>query len=196
METAVVEKTPKEIKEHFKTGYASSPKSISDYEIKLLRKAGCCCESCGKSVFGLWDFPEISKKGVYCEECDREKNYDTCPICEDYYEKVTKPEDTFFVVSKESENDAGVKAGFYAVKGFPYFVAQVAFGFDFLLERNIELLRECDINSMLRKMNPHLNYDKINASECCRSCKDKYCGITPLKGAKNRETRQIIKLGY
>lgn len=194
--TAEIEgiKTAKEIRAHFATEYSSSPRKLSAWDFRRLKKADYCCEQCGDSIFELDDFPDINADGVYCEDCHRELYYDTCHVCQEDYEKPKKPTDRYFVVSKESEGEAGVRAGFYQVTKYPYFLAAVAFGFECLFEDSIKLLKACDINSMLRKIDGN-NYDKVNANECCESCAKKYSGITPLVNnySNKRRGAKLIK---
>ena len=110
------------IKEYYKTGFCSSPADVSDEEIEFIITRDCKCEHCGKSLFEMDDFVEIIKDNngacyeLLCEECYTEEYMETCGLCEDYYEKPTKPENTFFVVSKIACEDVAmntIKPGIY-----------------------------------------------------------------------------------
>lgn len=184
----------------------SSPSELSNYKISVLKKHDCCCDSCGKSIFEMDDFPQVKRSEVLCEYCEREKYFETCPICEEYFEKPKKTTDEFVIISKESVKEYGmnVKPGFYQVLEHPYFLANCVTGFDALFEDAIKLIRECDINSMLYKLYPHNGQTKVTADSCCPDCMKKYTGQTRIENnycnksyGKKRVMleRQVIKDG-
>lgn len=163
---------------HFKTGYQSSPVTITNREINLLTKTDCECQNCGKSIFDMDDFPNINFKEseVLCERCHTEEYMETCPICEEYYYKPEKKEKQFLIISKEAvkEYQLSVKPGFYKVKKKPFFYGDCITGFDGLFNENIELVREVDINSILFKLYSHNGKEKVTADTCCSDCVNKY----------------------
>jgi len=113
------------------------------------------CSRCGNELDDEErDSPSLNKLSEpICDDCYRECYREYCPICEDYYDKPEKPTDTYFIVSKSSEQDAGIKAGVYHVLEYPVFSAAVGgLGSTYLWKENFELLRECDVDSMLSKI--------------------------------------------
>lgn len=79
---------------HAKTEYNSSPHRFDDAQIQLIIEHDCECDHCGKSIFELDDFPDVSveRKEVLCEECYDEEYRTTCPICVIYeFAKHSKP---------------------------------------------------------------------------------------------------------
>ena len=134
----------------------------------------CACSYCSDQL----DEDEIENPYVddcdeiMCDDCYKEHYMETCPICEEWYEKPTNPEETFFVVSKEASEECEVEAGFYQVTDFPYWLGATGFGFEMLFKNAIKLIRACDINSMLQKL--HRGSEKIGADECCSECVKKY----------------------
>ena len=45
---------------HAKTEYNSSPHRFDDAQIQLIIEHDCECDHCGKSIFELDDFPDVS----------------------------------------------------------------------------------------------------------------------------------------
>lgn len=176
--------TTKEIKQHYKTEFSSSPVKITQEEIDLLIKHECQCSYCCKEILEMWDFPNLNteKDEIICEDCYKTKYQVTCPICEEWFDKATKPEDQILIISSQSveEYNLSVKPGFYQVKEWPYFYGNCVTGFDGLFDNTIELIRECDINSMLYKLQPHNGKEKVSAGECCHACMEKYTGKTEI----------------
>ena len=83
---------------HAKTEYNSSPHRFDDAQIQLIIEHDCECDHCGKSIFELDDFPDVSveRKEVLCEECYDEEYRTTCPICEESWE-IDEMTDYFFI---------------------------------------------------------------------------------------------------
>ena len=50
--------------DHARTKYASSPHEFTEEEIGTIIDSECKCDRCGKSVFKLYDFPEIRDNEV------------------------------------------------------------------------------------------------------------------------------------
>lgn len=194
------------IREIYRSGYQSSPIGLSDKNIRLLISHNCECDNCNKSIFELEDFPNLLRGEVLCEECWREKYMLTCPICENYFEKALKPKDEVVIISKEAVcgYDMNIKPGFYQVKEWPYYRANCVTGFEFLFENAIKLIKEVDINSMLRKLQPHNGSEKVAADECCHDCMKLYTGqkriinyfVDKEYGKKRvKFMREVIKAG-
>lgn len=178
MNTELIEK----IRTHFEKEYMSSPRNVDDEDMQVIIEQDCKCSRCSKSIFELYDFPLIQHGEVWCEDCDREEHYSYCPICENSYENPTIEGGHYLVISKEAVKDYGIdaKPGFYKVLKYPYYRACLVGGFESLFEDAIELIRECDINSMIHKLYPHAGEEKVSADSCCEDCMKKYTGQTKI----------------
>lgn len=174
----------KQIELWYKEKYQSSPIQVSSKEIKTILSSECNCSSCGKSIFELDDYPNVNVKEseVLCEYCYKDKYMETCPLCEDYFEKATKPEEQILIISKEAieEYDIDIKPGFYQVKKWPYHYGNIVSGFEGVFNDALELIRECDINSMLKRIREGRENEEVGAGECCDGCMNKYTGKTTL----------------
>lgn len=197
------------IKAHYETEFSSSPHSITEEEISLLINHEYECDNCSKSLFTLYDFPNLSIEDneVLCEDCYRDEYMETCPICEDSFDKPRTAADNILIISKEAIEEYGLQImpGFYQVKKWPFFYGNCVTGFDGLFDDAIELIRECDINSMLYKLQPHNGKEKVGAGDCCHSCMLKYTGQTKIRnhyvdkvyGRKRvKLIKQVIEQGY
>ncbi len=151
------------------------------------------CTYCGHQL-DEWEVeePYTDDYGdIMCDECYKENYQDYCGLCEEYYDKPTKPEELFFVVSKEASTEvsmSSISPGIYQTIHWPYFMGATGFGFETLFESSIRLVRELDINSMLSKL--YSNYHKeIGANEICPECVEKYTNIKYKKrtGYCNKE---------
>lgn len=95
------------IKNHYKTEYSSSgPElTISDDEIDFIIKHDCKCSTCGKSIFEMWDFPEliVNDDELRCEDCYDEDYLAICPICESSYD-IYGGESEYEVIVEGDEN--------------------------------------------------------------------------------------------
>lgn len=122
--------------------------------------------------------PYTNKEGEpICDDCHYEYFREVCPICEDSYDKPTTPEETFFVVSKEAGEEynelSGITPGIYSVLEYPFFFGDIVTGFNGLYGDSIKLIKELDINSMLRKLCPG-KMESVNADMICPDCASKY----------------------
>lgn len=168
--------------EHFKSEYSSSPVDISEEKIDCLIKNNCTCDNCGESIFELDDFPVFKDDGVLCEHCDLDKNYEMCPICQDYFEKAFKADDFYFLLSKEAVEGYGMKLkpGFYRTLRWPFYYGNCVTGFEGIFDNTLELIHECDINSMLKKLD-HGSADENLNGEVCQECLKIWTGQTEIK---------------
>lgn len=168
------------IKDWYKFAYCSTS-GTSTYKAKIIAEHSCECDMCGVSIFELDDFPEVKKGEVLCEYCHRDKYMLTCPICEEYFYKANKPKDEIIIISREAirEYSLDIKPGFYQIKEWPYHYGNVVTGFEGLYPDTIALIKELDINSMLRKLF-NGNKNTVWANECCHDCMKKYTGQTKL----------------
>lgn len=177
---------------------------VTEEEIDILIKNNCECCRCSTSLFEMDDFPEIHNGYVYCEDCYKEEFMDTCPICEEYFTKATCPEEEKIIVTKWASRELGLeKAGFYQVKEYPYTFGDILSGVHSLFNDSLELIRECDINSMLTKI--YEREMEIISSECCHQCVNKYTGKTKLENNYTDEEygekfiaiqNEVIKNGF
>lgn len=167
-ERYVMDDLKAKIIEHGKIGYCSKPHEFSDSDVDIIIKNGCQCCYCGKSIFEMWDFPEVleDEKEVLCEECFDEHYRDICPICEDYYEiKSVKGENTPFpkspfywfnsITEKEWKEYRSVDgeykpSGIYQAIKYPVFIAACGgLGDTWIQWDNIEFI--CTIEDFVRE---------------------------------------------
>ena len=187
--------------------YSSSPVNISEEEIEIIIKSDCQCSNCGKSIFDMDDYPIIREGEVYCEDCEIERFFSTCPICSEHYENYTEIEEERIIISKETVESERleVKPGFYKVLSHPIYFGNCITGFEGFFDNAIQLERECDINSMLYKLYPHNGEEQVNMDFCCNDCFEKYTGKTKIVNnyvdkKYGRELvkfeKKVISLGY
>jgi hypothetical protein len=144
---------------------------------------------------------------IMCDDCYSDYYMNTCCLCEDDYKKPTKPEELYFVISKECKNDVGIeniKPGIYQTTSWPYYLGATALGFQSLFENSIKLIKELDINSMLKKLYGK-HHEEIRADEICEFCVKKYTSNKYVfthwtdkhtRIHRNIYEREIIKQGY
>lgn len=142
------------------------------------KKISCACSRCGNDLSeDEMEAPREDESGeIMCDDCYSDNYEELCPICSNIYDKPTTPEDTYFVISKETEHEAEMKAGFYQVLRYPVFCAATGgLGPTYMYPENCKLLRECDIDSMLNKLYNKGNHNhRINTNFCCPSCAEKF----------------------
>lgn len=163
----------------FLSGFSSSPRDIDQREIEIIIASDCQCFSCGVDIFEMDDFPIFIDGQMYCEQCELDKFYSTCSICENYYE-TPAPKEEIIIISKESIEEYGmkIKPGFYKVLKYPYFYGDIVSGFSGLFDNTLELIKEVNINSMIYKLHPGRVKKKISAGDCCHDCMMKYTAQT------------------
>ena len=168
------------IKNHAATNYSSSPHTFSDEEIKVLINSDCACDNCGVDIFELDDFPIIENGQVYCEDCEKEKFYTICPICEESFRKAQEAQDMVIVINKELAQSQEIKPGIYKVLRYPIYRACLVFGFESLYTENIEIVRALDIEKMESEIRFKTGWNKKDAKteilsgEICKDCFDKF----------------------
>lgn len=133
------------------------------------------CSYCGNDL----DEEEVENprrdesEDIMCDQCYEDNYQNYCSLCEETYDKPTKPEETFFVVAKEVSEECEVEPGFYKVLDWPYWLGATGFGFEMLFKNSIELVKAADINSMLKKF--YGKYaEEFGADEICPECFKKY----------------------
>lgn len=133
------------------------------------------CGYCGNDLSDEeLESPREDESGeLMCDDCYSEHYEETCPICEDSYDKPTCPEETFFVLSKEAAAEMDMKGGIYKVLSWPYTVSCLIGGFENFNPGSVEVIKEMDINSTLQRLQPH-NKKCIGGSEICPDCAKHY----------------------
>lgn len=154
-----------------------------DDDIQRVISADCRCSRCGTSIFDMDDYPYTSEDeyDVICTECYDEVFSSYCECCENRYEERYQTEKFIVFTPAHIENNSleGIKAGIYRVKKYPIFYGNIVSGFDGLFNENIELVRECDIDSMITKIHGS-DHEQRYADSICQDCAEKFALITPL----------------
>jgi hypothetical protein len=128
------------------------------------------CDDCGNEL----DDEELSNPRteedgcIICDRCYSDKYESYCPICENYYDNPKLPEETFMAISKEAAKEVGVIPGIYQVIQYPVTFGSI-FGVESIYTENIKLLKACDIDSIMQKLQFH-NKKHIGGSEICPDC--------------------------
>ncbi len=136
------------IKDAYENIYCSHH-SVSEEEIDLIIKHECKCDDCEKSIFDLYDFPEINinKDFLLCENCHIEYEM-YCDICEETHYS--------YEVYKVGENrlsymyyiGARSKPGVYKAISYPMYITRVGgFGGTNICWNNLKFI--CDIESFI-----------------------------------------------
>lgn len=193
-----MEDLKEKIRNHFEKEFSSSPVDIDETEVDIVIASECQCDSCGQSVFEMDDFPVFRDGEFLCEHCEIEKYYSTCPICQDHFEHATCAADFKLLISKEAieEFRMEIAAGFYLTKEWPFYYGNCVTGFDGVFENSLELVRECDIESMLTKLDHRSAGENLNG-EVCPECFDKWTGkVEPVNNYCDQEygARYIAKM--
>ncbi len=159
---------------HAKTEYNSSPHRFNDAQIQLIAEHDCECDHCGKSIFELDDFPDVSveRKEVLCEECYDEEYRTTCPICEESWE-IDEMTDYFFI-SKTNSKEVGKSPGIYKVLERPFYYGNFLTGFDAFFDDAIQKVSDIDIEKAYSILHPRLNKENITLDCMCPHCAEKY----------------------
>ena len=158
--------------EHIKTEFSSSPMLYNNDELEFIIKHDCECDSCGKSFFEMYDFPEllIEEDSLLCEECYDEEYRQTCVVCEESYE--IKDRSDYFFITQKNTRDAGIPVGMYKALKYPIFYGDCVSGFDAFFNDNIEQVSKMDINKLL-EIELGRN-EEISADLICPDCAEKY----------------------
>jgi hypothetical protein len=162
------------------------------------------CSTCGcEEDKSDYEFDREDEYGdLICDDCFEEEYMNYCQICEELFEKPTTAKDTFFIVTKEQESIAGITAGVYQALEYPFFYGNILSGFDAFFKDSIKLIRECDINSMIRKINGH---GEVQTDICCPDCAERFSAKKyryinywdkKLRVHQNINVRSIISQGY
>ena len=138
------------------------------------------CDYCGETLDECElenPFKDVDDN-ILCDLCYEINYRNTCVICEESYDKPTKPEELFFVIATEVKDDVlmhPIIPGIYQTTSWPYFLAATGFGFEMLYESSIKLVRALDINSILKKL--YSSHEYIGGDEICSECADKYGNV-------------------
>jgi len=181
--------------EHYTNHFASSPIEISEDEIQYLIKHDCECTGCGKSIFELYDFPEIDieESEILCESCYDEDYREYCPICENSYD-IKDGKSDYFVVNKEGTKEANIPIGIYHILKRPYFYGDCVYGFDGVFNDSIKQVSKINIE----------DFQELESCTCiCSECIDLYLkkenylmfgsGIPIVLSKKHRNSEWLSK---
>ncbi len=159
--------------EHGKNGYSSSPHDFSDDELDLIIKHNCDCDNCGKSIFEMYDFPEVltDKDELLCEECYDDEYRTVCPLCEESCEKEDMTE--YFFITKETSKLVYKPIGMYKILKYPFYYGDCVFGFDAFYDGAIEKVSDLNIEEAYYMHNPNNNKD-ILLDSICPDCATMY----------------------
>jgi hypothetical protein len=159
---------------HYKSNFNSSPVDVSEEQIAFLIENNCECTSCGKSLFKMGDFPDISIKDseILCEECYDEEYRETCPICEESYDIKYFTSD-YIVISENVATEVRKKPGIYKILERPFFFGNCVTGFDAFFDNAIQLVVPIRINEF-KNIDCDRNDSEIGANTICPDCIEKF----------------------
>lgn len=162
------------IKQHYKSNFNSSPVGVAQNEIDFIIKQDCECNRCGKSIFELYDFPEllIEDEEIMCEECYDEHYREICPICENSYDVKDYTSD-YLVITEELSNETGNTPGIYKILKRPFFYGSILSGFDAFFPNTLELVTSIRINDY-KKIDCGENCCEVSSDTICSECVDRY----------------------
>ena len=119
---------------------------VTSKEFKVLKKQDFECEDCGKDLIKDYDYPSFTNGYVLCEECNIEKNYTRCEICDSYFPNIDFPdEEEHIYIGMELSKETGYKMGIYKVLSKPFFYGSILTGFDAFFDNCIELIKSIDV---------------------------------------------------
>ena len=159
---------------HAKTEYSSSPYEFDDDKLQLIIKHDCECDHCGKSIFELDDFPDVSveRNEVLCEDCYDEEYRTTCPICEGSWE-IDDMTDYFFI-SKANSKEVRNPSGIYKILERPFYYGDCVTGFDTFFDGAIQKVSDIDIEEVYSILHPQLYKENLTLDCMCPRCSEKY----------------------
>jgi len=111
---------------------------------------------------------EDSDGDPMCESCYTEHYQETCPICEDYFDKATRADDYFFAITKSiadtgiQYNSKPMRPGIYRAFEWPMYFGNCVTGFEGFFSGSIELIKEIPLDG----------YEFCE--EICHECVEKY----------------------
>lgn len=159
---------------HAKAAYNSSPYEFDDKQLQFIIKHECECDYCGKSIFELDDYPNVSveRNEVLCEDCYNEEYRTTCPICEESWE-IDEMTDYFFI-SKANSKEVGKQSGIYKILEHPFFYGDCVTGFNSFFDGAIQKVSDIDIEEIYSILHPQLCKDSLTLDCMCPHCAKKY----------------------
>lgn len=147
---------------------------FSEEERQKMIAQDFCCSSCQRDFRDEYMDFMFEDNEIMCYECYEDRYQNLCPICQDFYDKPTTPQETYFVITKEGEEETGMKAGVYQAVKFPIFSASYI-GDTHIWKDSVKLLRECDVASMHKKIhNSKSNELDFYSEFVCECCADFY----------------------
>ena len=132
-----------------------------------------------------------------CEECNIEKNYTRCEICDSDFPNIDFPdEEEHIYIGMELSKETGYKMGIYKVLSKPFFYGSILTGFDAFFDNFLELIKSINI-SMYYEIKYGNSEDRSGI--ICPNCVEKFTEkgyIKPLRywnSKKNKFEIQIHK---
>lgn len=170
---------------------------INSKEFYLMKKQDFECEDCGKDLIKDYDYPSFTNGEVLCEDCNIEKNYTRCEICDSDFPNIDFPdEEEHIYIGMELSKETGYKMGIYKVLSKPFFYGSILTGFDAFFDNSLELIKSINI-SMYYEIKYGNSEDRSGI--ICPNCVEKFTEkgyIKPLRywnSKKNKFEIQIHK---
>ncbi len=159
------------IKKRYKSGFQSSPIPLDKEDLAIILKNDCKCTSCYTSIAEMDDFPVIRDGELFCESCHNEKHCETCPICEDTYEKCEVTE-SHIVINEATAAESKLKPGIYQVER-PFYIASMISGFDRFIDDSLKLVSNIRIN-FYKELSVGDGFCPVMSGHICENCLKKY----------------------
>ena len=93
---------------HAAKKYHSSPHQFTEAELTAITDGDYSCCMCGESVFEMDDFPAVIDGDVYCSDCETDEFRQTCPLCEDLFDK-PKCIDPYYYAAAQNRMSKGIQ---------------------------------------------------------------------------------------
>lgn len=156
--------------DHAKDEYFSSPHEYTDEELNIIIDSDCKCDSCGKSIFELDDFPVVRDNCVYCENCYDETYSTICPICEDKYEEDDQTD--YFFITKRTKKETRQPIGLYKAIKKPFFYGDIVCGFEGFYDDAIEQVNDLDIDEYFEARQAYKK--EVSTDLMCPNCAERF----------------------
>ena len=98
--------------------------------------------------------PEVDSDGdIMCDDCYSDHYQQVCPICENYFDKATRPDDYYFAITKSvidenciEYNGKPMIPGLYKALKYPMYFANCVSGFESFFDDSVELIKKHDFS--------------------------------------------------
>jgi hypothetical protein len=115
-----------------------------------------------------------SDDSCLCDSCYSKDHDEFCCVCESYYESPSNAKETYFFVSKEIQENSGLKMGIYQGVEYPIYSSSVLGDDVSIFEDNVNLLSETDINEIYKKKYDYEENVIEGAEFICKCCANEY----------------------